>query len=123
MKQGNRELIVKIQCQIEGAPFSRYYRGFQAEVDKLSLAALTDLKEMLNEVEQRMPRPKPLTAQCECCSDRVREGLVSADGLCEDCVEEEAKADDCPECNGGEVYEGELDVICCGRCDGTGSLS
>lgn len=50
-KQENRELIVKIQRQIERMPVSRYYRALQAEIGKLSLPALTELREILNHIE------------------------------------------------------------------------
>lgn len=88
------------------------------------MAALTDLREMLNEVEQMdRGRREPGIAQCKCCGDTVPQRYISAEGLCEGCYEEAEEEDDCPECNDGEVYEGELDIMCCGRCDGTGTLS
>lgn len=101
-----RLLIVSIKAQIEHLPFSRYYRGLQTGVAKLSLATLTDLKEMLNEVEQMLGTPDstPPTTQCE--------------------AEEAKEDDDCPECNGaGEIFENEGDVSSCARCEGTGTLS
>lgn len=128
----NRELIVSIQTKMDGIPFSRLYTKLQVELPKLGWHALLDLDEMLGEVEQmghpvkgqKVAEPLPeLTTQCNCCSGWFRKGLVSAVGLCEDCAEEKAKMDDCPECNGGEVYEGEADVSSCGRCEGTGTLS
>ena len=118
----NRELIVSIRVQIEHLPLSRCYRGLQVELDKLSHTALLDLQEMLSEVESRgLGKKKPVPARCKYCNQM--EDLVA--GLCEDCAadEEEDDSSDCPECNGGEVYEGEADVSSCGRCEGTGTLS
>ena len=133
----NRELIVSIQTKMDRIPFSRLYTKLQVDLPKLSWHALLDLDEMLNDVEQmghpikRQKVAEPVTVatigRCEYCSQV--EDLVA--GLCEDCAadEEEAKQskaeeeDDCPECNGGEVYEGEADVSSCGRCEGTGTLS
>ena len=103
----NRELIVSIQTKMDGIPFSRLYTKLQVELPKLSWHALLDLDEMLGEVEQ-MSHPKLKT-------------IVTGN----DYVPTYAKddEDDCPECNGGEVYEGEADVSSCGRCEGTGTLS
>ena len=85
---------------------------------RVSAIAASDMLAQIQKVAETEP-----VIRCNYCRDWVLEGLVSADGLCEECTEEKAKMDACPECNGGEVYEGEADVSSCGRCEGTGTLS
>jgi len=45
-------LIVDIRGQIQHLPFSRYFKTFQRELDRLGPLALMDLRDLLEDVER-----------------------------------------------------------------------